>query len=93
MVSRKNSFSLRWIKHLKPGTRSACYARGKVVLIQWDKNKERNEPSTTSSQRLLVSKWNPKGRHSEGAWRFDVRPKINYIKLVYYISYDRNTAC
>ena len=52
---------------LKPGARSACYARGEAVLIQWDENKVRNEPSTTSSQRLLISKWNPKCTHSEGA--------------------------
>ena len=62
---------------LKPGARSACYAKGEAVLIQWDENKEQNEPSTISSQRLLTSKWNPKGSHSEGAWRFDVRPKNN----------------
>ena len=40
----------------------------------WDINEDRFEPSTISSQRLLPSKWNPKGKHIEGAWRFDVVP-------------------
>ena len=62
---------------LKPGARSACFSRGEAVLIQWDENKVQNEPSTTSSQRLLISKWNPKCTHSEGAWRFDVVPRNN----------------
>ena len=62
---------------LKPGAMYACYARGEVELIQWNENKVRNEPSTTSSQRLLISKWNTKGTHSEGAWRFDVVPMNN----------------
>ena len=57
---------------LKPGARSACYKKGKAVLIRCDKNKERNEPSHISAQRLLPSKWNPKNKHSEGAWRFDI---------------------
>ena len=57
---------------LKPGARSACYKKGEAALIGWDKNKDTNEPSHISAQRLLPSKWNPKNKHSEGAWRFDI---------------------
>ena len=57
---------------LKPGARSACYKKGKTVMIRWDEDKDRKEPSHISAQRLLPSKWNPKNKHSEGAWRFDI---------------------
>ena len=57
---------------LKPGARSACYLKGEAAMITWDENKDRNQRSYSSSQRLLVSKWNPKNKHSHGAWRFDV---------------------
>ena len=59
---------------LKPGARNACYKKNEAVVICWDSNEDRFEPSTISSQRLLPSKWNPKGKHTEGAWRFDVVP-------------------
>ena len=57
---------------LKTGARSACYKKGEAVMIRWDADKDRNEHSHVSSQRLLPSKWNPKKEHSEGAWRFDI---------------------
>ena len=57
---------------LKPGARSACYKRGKAALIRWDEDKDRKEPSHISEQRLLPWEWNPKNKHSEGAWRFDI---------------------
>ena len=37
------------------------------VVICWDANEKRSEPSTISSQRILPSKWNPKGKYIEGA--------------------------
>ena len=57
---------------LKHGARSACYKKGEAVMIRWDEDKDRNEPSHVTSQRLLPSNWNPKKEHSEGAWRFDI---------------------
>ena len=57
---------------IKTGARSACYKKGEAVMIRWDADKDRNEHSHVSSQRLLPSKWNPKKEHSEGAWRFDI---------------------
>ena len=60
---------------IKQGARTACYKVGEAVLILWDANKERKESSSTSAQRLLPSKWNPKGKHSDGAWRMDVTLK------------------
>ena len=56
---------------VKIGSRIACYKPREAVLICWDGNEERKEPSTTSPQRLLPSKWNPK-RHSHGAWRMEI---------------------
>ena len=35
-------------------------------------NSDGNEESTTSAQRLITYKWNPKGSHIEGAWRIDI---------------------
>ena len=60
---------------IKEGARTACYKAGETVLILWDANEERNEFSSTSAQRLLPSKWNPKGKHSNGAWRMHVALK------------------
>jgi len=57
---------------LKPGARTACYKAGEAVLIRWDANAERNELASESVQCLLPSKWNPKGKHTEGSWRLDV---------------------
>ena len=57
---------------LKPNARSACYKRGEAVMIKWDANKDRNEDISTSSQRLLPSKWNPRGKHVVGGWRLDI---------------------
>ena len=57
---------------LKPNARTACFKKGEAVMICWGANKERNEAVTVSTQRLLPSKWNPKGKHMEGAWRIDV---------------------
>ena len=41
-------------------------------MIRWDTNEDRNEEITTSSQRLMPSKWNPRGKHMEGGWRLDI---------------------
>ena len=57
---------------IKPGAQTACYKPGEAVVIRWDANEERNEASNESAQRLLKSKWNPRGKHSEGSWRLDV---------------------
>ena len=59
---------------MKQGARTACYNVGEAVLICWDTNEERNEPSSTSAQRLLPSKWNPKGKHS-------VRDDASYLSF------------
>ena len=48
------------------------YEKGEAVMICWDANEDLEEISTNSSQRLLKSKWNPKGRYSEGSWGFDL---------------------
>ena len=57
---------------VKIGYHTAFYKAGEIVLICWDTNEERNEPSTTSAQRLLPKKWNPKGGYSNGSWRVDI---------------------
>ena len=51
---------------VKIGSITACYKSGEAVMICWDSNNDRNEPTSTSPQRLLPSKWNPK-IHSNGA--------------------------
>ena len=56
---------------LKPGARTAKFKKGEAVLIKWDANPARNEMESTSAQRLLLSKWNPKQTHTAGSWRFD----------------------
>ena len=56
---------------LKPGAHTSCYKKGEAVMIGWDENKERNEPSHVTLQRLLPSKWNPTNNHSQGSWRLD----------------------
>ena len=43
-----------------------------AVMIKWDANKDPNEDISTSSQRLLPSKWNPRGKHVVGGWRLDI---------------------
>ena len=60
---------------IKQGACTAYYKVGEAVLNLWDANEERKESSSTSAQRLLPSKWNPKGKHSDGAWRMDVTLK------------------
>ena len=57
---------------LKPGARTAKFKAGEAVRICWDANTDRNEPIHITDQRLLPSKWNPKGKHSDGSWRFDL---------------------
>ena len=57
---------------VRTGSKTACYKAGEAVMIRWDENKARNEPSSESGQRLLPSKWNPRGVHREGCWRFDI---------------------
>ena len=56
---------------VKQGSITACYKSGEAVLSCWDSNNDRNELTSTSPQRLLLSKWNPK-IHSNGAWRMDI---------------------
>lgn len=56
---------------VKPNSCTACFKRGEAVVMRWDANDERNEPSSESAQRLLPSKWNPK-EHTDGSWRFDL---------------------
>ena len=56
---------------LKPGARKSCYKKGEAVMIRWDENKERNEASHVTLQRLLPSKWNPMNNHTQGSWRLD----------------------
>ena len=69
---------------IKQGARTACYKVGETVLILWDANEERNESSSTSSLRLLPSKWNPKGQHSDGTWRMDVILKqLVYLYILF----------
>ena len=51
---------------VKPNARSECYKKGEVVMIQWDANEDRNEEITTSYQRLMPSKCNPRGKHMDG---------------------------
>ena len=41
-----------------------------TVLMLWDANAARDEVSTESVQPLAARKWNPKGEHMEGAWRY-----------------------
>ena len=57
---------------LRTNARTACYNAGEAVLMRWDESKERNEPASESAQRLLPSKWNPRGKHTDGSWRFDI---------------------
>ncbi len=45
---------------------------GDAVVIRWDADKAKNEDVSESSKRLSVRKWNPKGKHSDGSWRFDL---------------------
>ena len=49
-----------------------CFKKGERVLMRWDANEAYNEPSITSAQWLLPTKWNPKEKHTEGAWRLDI---------------------
>ena len=58
---------------LKPGERTAKFKAGKVVCIRWDTNIDRNEPIHITAQRLLPTTWNPKGKHYDGSWRFDLK--------------------
>ena len=63
---------------VKPRARTSCFKKGEAVMIKWDENKDRNEPSYVLSQMLLPSKWNPKKEHSKGAWRLDVTVPENW---------------
>ena len=53
-----------------PRARTRCYRAGEAVLMLWDANAARDEVSTESVQPLAARKWNPKGEHMEGAWRY-----------------------
>ena len=58
------------------------------MLIRWDANTVCNELVSTSSQRLLPSKWNPKQTHTEVSWQFDFsREYIIQIILTFISSY------
>ena len=50
---------------------TTCYKSGEAVLLCWDLNDDRNELTSTSPQRLLPSKWNPKN-HNSDAWRMEI---------------------
>ena len=54
-----------------PDRPRAKYPKGEAVMMRWDADVAREEPVTTSSARLLVTKWNPKGEQTDGGWRFD----------------------
>ena len=58
---------------LKLGARTVKFKLGESVMINWDANPDRNERSSTSAQQLLRTKWNPRGKHSDGCWRFDLK--------------------
>ena len=45
------------------------------VLKQLDADVTNNEPVKTLAHCLLPTKWNPKGKHTEGSWRYDVSKK------------------
>ena len=57
---------------VKPGKLTACFKAGEAVMMRWDACEECNEQVSESAQRLLPSRWNPKGKHSDGSWRIDV---------------------
>ena len=59
-------------KILLPGARTAKFKVGESVIVLWDANLDRNEPVHTTSQRLLPTKCNPKGIHSDGCSSFDL---------------------
>ncbi len=60
-------------KNIRIGPRS-YYAKGHAVMIHWDATEL--EPESESSKELLKSKWNPKGKHTDGSWQLaDVRIK------------------
>ena len=58
---------------LKPGTRTAKFKAGEAVCIYWNVNIDINNPIHITAQRLLPTEWNPKGKHSDGSWRFDLK--------------------
>lgn len=57
----------------KGGGRRAMYKAGEAARIRWDSVLEGESEVTNES--LLPSKWNPKGRHRKGCWRFDLSGK------------------
>ena len=60
---------------LKTGARSECFKAGEAIIMRWDENVSREEEGNDPAQRLLPSKWNPKGNHTEGSWHLDVETK------------------
>ena len=86
MILTRGGSELRWSQGkvikisdganiIKQGVHPTCYNVGEAVLILWDTNEERNYTVSTSAKRLLHSKWNPKGRHIDSAWRMNARVK------------------
>ena len=57
----------------KPGSVRAKFKKGEAVWLKWDAIPERNEAEYESSQRLLKSKWNPRGKHTKDSWRLCVK--------------------
>ena len=57
---------------LPDGRSAGKYAKGTAVLVRWDSNRKRGGRQTVSVWPILPSKWNPKGAHTQGAWRLDV---------------------
>ena len=54
------------------GSRRSYYNAGEAVRICWDADEKRNQDVSETVETLKKSKWNPKGKHSHGEWRFDV---------------------
>ena len=59
----------------KIGSRSACCKSGDAVLIRWDSNKERNEPTSTSPQRIMSTKTKLK-KHTIGRFNPNIHVYI-----------------
>ena len=57
---------------LKSGARIAKFKAGEGVHIKFDTIIAHNEPASIYSVRILPTKWNPKGKHTEGCYRFDL---------------------
>ena len=61
----------------KIGSKTTCYKKNEAVMICWDANPGRNEVYTTLAQRLMTSKWNSQGCHTEGSWRIYMEKDVD----------------